>query len=216
MRLFFNILFIFFLISVQLKAQFVDSISEAVKSKPKLSLRLDNRYSFTATSPSKIVGFKVGAEFKDRFRVGGGYNQLNSKITKDVYIESDGKIIDTVPSSLRMSYMSYFIEYVFYRDKRWEFSIPLQIGIGNTHYEYRYGDFKFKNNWSMIINYEASVSGHYRIIKWFGIGAGFGYQLMLKDNPAIEENFNTPIYVIKFKIFLGDIYRSVFPAKKVK
>ena len=107
-----------------------------------------------------------------------------------------------------------FIEYVFFRNKRWEFSIPLQIGIGNTHYEYHYGDHKFRNNWSVIINYEASISGHYKILKWFGVGAGIGYQLMLKDNPAIKENFNTPVYSIKLKIFLGDIYKSVFPPKK--
>lgn len=197
------------------KAQFVDSIGEAIKFKPKLSVRLDNRYSFTAATPSKIVGFKVGAEFQDRFRVGGGYNLLNSELKKEVYVLKNG-VNDTVMSFLKMSYMSYFIEYVFYRDKRWEFSIPLQIGIGNTHYEYRIDNFKFRNNWSVIVNYEASVSGHYRIIKWIGIGGGLGYQLMLKDNPAIPENFNTPIYVVKLKIFLGDIYRSVFKPQKDK
>jgi hypothetical protein len=202
---------LFFLTS---KAQFVDSIGEAIKSKPKLSVRLDNRYSFTATTPSKIIGFKIGAEFSDKFRVGGGYNLLNSKLTRPVYIDSSGFIIDTVVSSLKMSYMSYFIEYVFFRNKRWEFSLPIQIGIGNTHYEYHYADAKFRNNWSVIVNYEASISGQYKIIKWIGIGAGLGYQLMLKDNPAIKENFNTPIYSLKLKIFLGDIYRSVFPSRK--
>jgi hypothetical protein len=205
------ILCVFFLTS---KAQLVDSISEAVTSKPKLSIRFDNRYSFTATTPSRITGFKVGAEFNDKFRVGGGYNKLNSTLTKPVYIDSSGVIIDTAESSLKMSYMSYFIEYVFFKNKRWEFSIPIQIGIGNTHYEYHYLEAKFKNNWSVIVNYEASVSGQYKIIKWIGIGAGMGYQLMLKDNPAIKENFNTPIYSIKIKIFLGDIYRSVFPKRK--
>jgi hypothetical protein len=64
------------------------------------------------------------------------------------------------------------------------------------------------------VNYEASLVGHYKILKWIGIGSGLGFQLMLKDNPAIMENFNTPVYSIKIKIFLGDIYRSVFPPKK--
>ncbi|MDD5774240.1 MAG: hypothetical protein PHX78_12335 [bacterium] len=210
----FAILIILCIFNLNLRAQFVDSIGEAIKSKPKFSIRLDNRYSFTATSPSRITGFKVGAEFNDKFRVGGGYNQLNSRLTRPVYIDSSGVIIDTVISGLKMSYMSYFIEYVFFKNKRWEFSIPIQIGIGNTHYEYHYRDAKFKNNWSVIINYEASISGQYKILKWFGIGAGLGYQLMLKDNPAIKENFNTPIYSLKLKIFLGDIYRSVFPKRK--
>lgn len=204
---------IIFIFRISAEAQLVDSISESIKFKPKLSIRLDNRYSFTATTPSKIIAIKIGAEFNDKFKVGGGYNLLNSTLTKPVYYKEGG--VDTVlTSNLKMSYMSYFIEYVFFRNKRWEFSIPLQIGIGNTHYEYRFDKFKFRNNWSMIVNYEASVSGQYKIIKWVGIGAGFGYQLMLKDNPAIQENFNTPIYVVKFKVFLGEIYRSVFPKKK--
>ena len=195
------------------KAQLVDSISEAIKFKPKLSFRLDNRYSFTATTPSKIIAFKIGAEFNEKFKVGGGYNILVSKLTKPVYL-FNGTVDTTLSSRLKMSYMSYFIEYVFFRNKRWEFSIPLQIGIGNTHYEYTFGGLKVKNNWSVIVNYEANVSGHYKITSWVGIGAGLGYQLMLKDNPAIKENFNTPVYSVKIKIFLGDIYKSVFPRKK--
>lgn len=210
----FCISILFFAFFMKVQAQLVDSIREAVKLKPKLSIRLDNRYSFAANTPAKISGFKVGVEFNDKFRVGGGYNILNSKLTKPVYIDSNNVIFDTAMSSLKMSYMSYFIEYVFFRNKRWEFSIPLQIGIGNTHYEYHYSSVKFRNNWSVIVNYEASISGHYKILKWIGIGAGLGYQLMLKNNPAIKENFNTPVYSIKLKVFLGEIYRSVFPSKK--
>ncbi len=213
MRVLFFVTIFIFLSQFIANAQLVDSIGEAIKFKPKLSVRLDNRYSFTATTPSTILAFKIGAEFNDRFKVGGGYNLLNSKLTKPVYLQADGR--DTIViSNLKMSYMSYYIEYVFFRNKRWEFSLPIQIGIGNTHYEYRIDKFKFRNNWSMIINYEANISGQYKIIKWVGVGAGIGYQLMLKDNPAIKENFNTPIYVIKLKVFLGEIYRSVFPKKK--
>lgn len=194
-------------------AQLVDSIAEALKHKPKLSFRFDNRYSFTATTPSRIIAFKLGAEFAEKFRIGGGYNRLQSKITKPVYIESGGINVDTVTSTLKMGYLSYYAEYVFFKNKRWEFSIPIQLGFGNTHFEYNYGGHRFRNNWSVIINYEASVTGQYKIVKWIGIGAGLGYQLMLKDNPHIDENFNTPIYVIKIKIFIGDIYKSIFPKK---
>jgi len=213
-RFLFFIAFFIFIFQIVSYAQFVDSISEAVKSSPKLTIRLDNRYSFTATIPSKIIGFKAGAEFNDKFRIGGGFNKLKSKITKPVYIDNSGIIIDTVTSYLKMSYMSYFVEYVFFRNKHWEFNIPLQIGIGNTRFDYEYNYHKYSNNRSIIVNYEASISGHYKVVKWIGIGAGLGYQFMLKDNPAIKENFNTPIYIIKLKLFLGDIYRSVFPKKE--
>jgi len=44
-----SIILFAFLLKVQ--AQLVDTISEAVKAKPKLSIRLDNRYSFIAATP---------------------------------------------------------------------------------------------------------------------------------------------------------------------
>lgn len=214
MRVFFTFGFLLLFFHFSTKAQLGDSIAEALKHKPKISFRFDNRYSFTATTPSKIVAFKIGFEFDEKFKLGGGYNRLRSRITKPVYIEN-GNITDTVISVLKMGYLSYYAEYVFFKNKRWEFSIPIQLGIGNTHYEYHYGGFRFRNNWSVIINYEANVTGQYKIIKWLGIGAGLGYQLMLKDNPHIDENFNTPVYVIKIKVFVGDIYKSIFP-KKIK
>jgi len=65
-------------------AQLTDSIAEALKHKPKISFRFDNRYSFTATTPSKFFAFKLGAEFDEKFKIGGGYNILHSKITKPV------------------------------------------------------------------------------------------------------------------------------------
>jgi hypothetical protein len=41
-----------------------------------------------------------------------------------------------------------------------------------------------------------------------------GYSLMLIDNPAINENFNTPIYSFRIKVFLGDIYRLIVKKKR--
>jgi hypothetical protein len=53
-------------------------------------------------------------------------------------------------------------------------------------------------------------------LKWFGVGAGVGYRLMLLDNPAKKHSFNSPIYTVKLKLFVGEIIRSVFPPKKKK
>lgn len=203
---------IFFTLNT-VNAQFVDSIRIALEHKPRFSFRLDNRNSFTATTSSRIIGVKIGAEFDTRFRVGGGINLLRSYLSKPVYIESGGAITDTIPSYLKMNYMSYFIEYVFYRTRRWEFSVPIQIGIGHTKYVYFRNEKRHVKDRALIVNYETNITGHYKIFSWFGVGAGLGYQLMLKDNPAIKENFNTPVYVFKLKIFLGEIYRSVFPKK---
>ena len=105
MRLFFAFSFFVILFHLSSHAQLVDSIAEALKHKPKISFRFDNRYSFTATTPSKIIAFKIGFEFADKFKIGGGYNRLRSRITKPVYIDNGSITIDTVISTLKMGYI---------------------------------------------------------------------------------------------------------------
>lgn len=56
---------------------------------------------------------------------------------------------------------------------------------------------------------ETGVSGDYKLFSWLGIGMGAGYRLMLIDNKAIDENFNSIIYVLKVKLFLSEIYKAV-------
>lgn len=213
-RFFLIISLVFISLLSDLHAQFVDSIRACLNKKPKLSLRLDNRNAFVAYYKERIVGIKIGVEFDTRFRVGGGYNFLDSRLSKPQLIYNAGAVADTVESVLKMSYFGYYIEYVFYRTKHWEFGIPIQLGFGNSRFDYAYLGKSYKTDRRFILVYESSIAGHYKIFPWIGIGAGIGYQLMLVGNPYIPENFNSPIYVLKLKIFLGDIYYTLFPEGK--
>lgn len=169
-------------------------------------MRFDNRFSFISTYKSKIYAVKTGFEFQNTFLVGIGYNQLASSISRFELVPN-GRIVDTVPSYLHLWYISAFGEYVFYRTKHWEFSVPIQLGFGYSKYSYKYNYETTTVKRHFIANYEANVNGYYKFFPGFGLGAGLGYQIMLVNNPAITENFNTPIYSFKIKIFLGDLYK---------
>ena len=103
----------------------------------------------------------------------------------------------------------YFIDYVIYRKNRWEFSIPIQFGIGNS--SYRYID---DNNVEQVLDrglvllYEPTIAGHYKISNWFGIGFGAGFRWMIINNKAIDSKFNSAVYVFKAKLFLSDIFKK--------
>jgi hypothetical protein len=56
-----------------------------------------------------------------------------------------------------------------------------------------------------------NVDAQYKIIKWVGVGAGLGFRVMLKDNNDIHENFNSIIYSLQIRLFVDEIYRSIFP-----
>ncbi|MCW5918764.1 MAG: hypothetical protein KIS71_03175, partial [Bacteroidetes bacterium] len=66
------------------------------------------------------------------------------------------------------------------------------------------------------ILFEPAITGHYKLIRWVGIGFGVGYRVMLKNNKQLKDNLSSPIYILRLKIFVDEIYRTVFPSKKSK
>lgn len=192
-------------------AQLLDSISQHFEVKPKFSARFDSRNSFVATQNARIFGIKIGWEYNDAIKLGIGYNRLDSKISKPRYeINNETSGFDTLESVLKFEYLSPFFEYVFFKTKRWEHAIPVQIGIGNSRYEYidKTGIMHYEN-YRPVVLYEPTMTTQFKFFPWIGIGAGVGYRLILVGNRQINENLNSPIYVVRLKVFFGDLYRSV-------
>ncbi|HBF87512.1 MAG TPA: hypothetical protein DDX39_02630 [Bacteroidales bacterium] len=222
MRFLIVLLFVFQVLLSQ--AQFFDTLKSCLHKKPKLVFKFDNRYSYVSNNSARILGLKIGIDFGDKYRFGAGWHSLESSVKENYFVDSMGIVIDTLPSFLRMSYLAVFVEYVVYKTRKWEFSIPMQIGYGNSRYDIggKDGFLPFATNVTSQISkrnvliYETNFEGHYKIIPYVGIGAGVGYRLMLINNKLISENFNSPIIIFKLKIFLGEIYRGVFRKKETK
>ncbi|MBU0763648.1 MAG: hypothetical protein KJ607_02310 [Bacteroidetes bacterium] len=211
-RLFFFTILIILTFSV--KAQFLDTIREGMTHRPKFSCRFDTRNSFISTRRARISGVKIGIEFDNIFRIGGGFNWLNSEILKDIEITSGNGLTETVPGELKFMYVSYYVEYVFYRTKKWEFSLPVQAGIGTAFHKYINEGSPVKTGRKLCLVYETNISGHYKFIPWLGVGVGIGYRFMPVGNKAFDYSFNSPIYILKLKVFFGDIYRALISRGK--
>jgi hypothetical protein len=54
-----------------------------------------------------------------------------------------------------------------------------------------------------------SLAAQYKVVRWFGIGAGLGYRVMLVDNSNVNENFDSVIYSVNLRIFLDEVVKSV-------
>ncbi len=90
--------------------------------------------------------------------------------------------------------------------------MPLQFGLGGSSYEYYKKDKGLiTTNAGVNFLFEPAVLGHYKITRWFGVALGAGLRVMIAPNPYVSENFTSPIYVLRLKIFLGEIYYMVFP-----
>ena len=187
---------------------FFKDISSAIKEKPKITFRFDSRNSFISNERAQISSVKIGLDYQKKIRLGLSFSFLRTvfKINREVF-ENDIK--QTVSTKLHLEYLSVFADYVFYKNKKWEFNLPIQLGGGYNYLKYSLNNEKHIIDKSFIIIYEANINGMYKLIKGIGVGAGTGYRIMLLGNPKIKKHFTSPIYVFRVKIFPFDFFPSI-------
>lgn len=177
-------------------------------------IKLNNRGSFVANKPAWVTGVLLGLSYKKQFKLGAGYNQVISKITKNYYLEDYlGNPVDTFLSTLKLNYFSIYVEYAYFYKPHWEISIPLQLGGGVSRYSYKAGGKTYYTDNHFGFIYEATTSVVYKPVKWFGLAVGFGYRLVLFKEKEIIREFTSPIYSFGIKIYPSPVYRAIFPKK---
>lgn len=189
-----------------LTRSFEDDFKKSFKSKPHLDVKFDSRFSFIRGNDLRTSGFKIGVSFNRKFKTGLGYNQLI--IPAKSTIQTEDRKFD---AELKYIYFSPYFEYVYHSSKRWEFNLSSQIGIGRAHYQYFNPTTQkaVRTRYSAVISYEPAMLIDYKIIRWVGIGTGVGYRLVLYKNSGIEEKISSPVYIVKLKIYLGEIVRTI-------
>ncbi|TAL59925.1 MAG: hypothetical protein EPN85_08325 [Bacteroidetes bacterium] len=124
------------------------------------------------------------------------------------FTDSSGQ--HTVHPYLQFRYVNLFLDYVYYKSGRWQFSIPLQFGIGDARYKYNFNEENIIESRRIVFLYEPAVAGQYKIMKWFGVGLDVGYRIMIVSNKNIGSKFNSPVYDLKMIIFWGEFHKVVF------
>ena len=197
-------------VCTDVKAQFLDSIKTSFSHTPRPDLKIDSRNSFITQYYAQIMGVKAGLNFNNTVKLGVGYNWLASRITREKTIINANGESEKVDALLKFAYFSPYMEYTFFRNRKWDISIPVLIGLGWSYYRYHNvlaNPIKIDQSFTLL--YEPYMTAHYQVIKWVAVGAGVGYRLVLVGNKDLGENFNSPIYVIKIKLLLGEIMDSI-------
>jgi hypothetical protein len=182
----------------------LDTIFNNLKYKPRLDARFDSRTSFITTQFARINGVKVNLNYNNALKIGLGYNWLSNSILRT---EAG------VEKKLKFRYFAPYIEYTFYHNKNWEITIPVQLGIGASRYVPVFASSAHKSPNSFTLVYEPYMSAQYRVLKYFAIGGGIGYRIIIIGNKAINENLNSPVYIVKAGILLGDLIKPILPKR---
>ena len=199
MRTFFILTICFFIFSSQGHAQLFDSIRTSLHYKPKFLLKFDTRNSFVSNQYAKIHGVKVGLSFNKTTNIGIGYHWMPKRAIEPTILNSN-------KTHLKFGYAVAFFEYNFYKTKYWSAEIPVQIGLGKAIYDDEVGTITKGGSWLII--YEPAMTIEYKFLRYFGVGGGVGFRLAIKSNQQIKESFTAPEYILRFKIYFGDIYKE--------
>ena len=196
----------------------IDTIKYSLKQKPGIFGKIDSRNSFIDNNRAVILGFKAGLDYNDKLKFGLGYNLIYpraKKFDKKVYFINSNNINDSTIASIHLNYFSFHTEFIYYQTKRWEFSIPLLIGVGQTYYKYSYLGEKYKIEKSAVFIYEPAVSVEYKISKWIGVGTGVGFRFMATNSNLLNRKFTSPTYAFKLLIYYNELMH-LFINKKSK
>jgi len=207
----FCLFLLLFSVSQSGHAQFFDAIEESLQHKATLDAKFDSRNSFIGARYARIFGVKLGLDYNDTFKAGIGYNWLSSDIYKTLTV-TDFNINESydIRAQYHLSYFAPYAEYVFYQDDPWEISILVLVGGGWAKYSYwdRYWNHVTTDP-EFVFLYEPYMTAQYRLFKYVGVGAGVGYRLAMSSDRFSRTRLNSPIYVLKLKIYASDIYRDL-------
>ena len=203
-----------------LAAQVEDSIRIAFHKKPKPIVGFSSKNTFINGFNSPIYTASAGLDFNNTVKISLGVSWLqlspyvNGEDNMPFYLDktfSDNSGMHVVHPELQFRHVDLFFEYVYFNSKKWQFSVPLQMGMGGSSYQYIYNGQKIIEDEHTILLYEPTVSGQYKILRWFGVGLDVGYRIMIISNKNIGGKFNSPIYNAGAIIYWGELYRMVFP-----
>jgi hypothetical protein len=196
------------------QTEMMDSLRASFHYKPKPVFDFGTRNSFVENTRADVWGIIGGISYHKKVRMGLGYNYLISDLTQPLTFADKGTL-QTVVIHLKLNYLAAWFEYVYFKNKRWEFSIPLQVGVGESKYTYTYQNTYYTRDAGWIVLYEPTIETKYYIFPWLGAYVDVGLRLMLKNNKAIARDFNCPMYAFGLFLAYDELFKAVFPHSKL-
>jgi len=188
-----------------------DSLSALLSTQPKPLLKMDSRNSFVTGIPVSLLGVKAGVQFSNRLELGLGYQWLKSQHTR-VVTPSGSNDEEKKQAELKFRYFVVYGEYTFFSAENWTITVPVQVGVGNSFLLLDDGKYKgLKLKKGGVLLYEPAMLTDFHFLRYFSVGGGVGFRLMLINNKALSDRFTSPNYILRFRINFGKLWRDLKP-----
>lgn len=206
---------IFVLLSFFTKGQFLDTFKVFLKSRPSIDARLESRYSFMNNSPTKVSGVRLGLSFRRKLRVGIGYSWLNTDVFEQKLKTDEFGQHKVITDYFKFGYVCYYADFVFHKTKRWQLSVPIQVGTGMYWTQSVDGVKITQSKKRLLLFYEPGITIQLKITKWCGVGLDACVRLALRNTNYVGNHLNSFVLAPKFLIWFDQIFYSTFPKTKI-
>ena len=165
----------------------------------------------------KINGLRFGVEYKGVHRFGLGIYELNKNVEfSDVSLPySDAPLQTSVKFNVK--YTGFFYERVFYKNPKWEFSIPTYLAGGSVQGIYQDTSGTFQNfvdrPFSAI---GISAQAKYYFWGWLIPHVSLGYRLTFNTDQEVKNAFNSPYFSFGVSVGIMELYRRIFKHDEVR
>lgn len=178
-----------------------------------LSIIIDNRNSFVQASAVRIIGLNVGVVPYGRpYRLGLAAYTLRRDYTALYTYSGKGKsqkLKDTLTPELSLTYFTPNFTYIFFKRQLVELSIPIDVGLGRSHYTITDENNKTTtDSRGLFIPAEVGLGALLKPTRWVGVSGAVGYRMSLK-NIDYKEDFNGWYYSYRLNLFLGNIWHDL-------
>ena len=203
---------LFILLANLCRGQFSDTLHNAFAGKKSFDFGYDSRNAFIDHNLVNVQSLTIGVDFGNKIAIGGGISWLTTNITDKKIIHDKELNKDTsVQRKLYFSYFCYYAQYTYYQSRRWEFNIPMQIGIGKVGYTYTYKGVTTLSDQGYCFVYEPEVDVKFKVFRWIGLEADIGYRILLKNDPLVKRTFNSPLFSFGAFILWDELALIFFP-----
>lgn len=177
------------------------------------SLILDNRNSFVQASAVRIIGLNLGLTPRGKpYRLGlAGYTLRRSYSQRYTYSGKGKrqKLKDTLTPELSLTYFTPNVAYTFFNCRWLELSIPVDIGLGRSHYTITDENGKVTTDTKgLFFPAEVGVGVLLKPTRWVGLSGAAGYRVSLKEIDY-QEDFNGWYYSYRLNLFVGAIWHDL-------
>jgi hypothetical protein len=183
----------------------------AFNSKRSFDFRYESKNSFSDGDRIEVVGIKGGVTFGKKISIGGGYCWLRTNLAERKLLPDLGGSVVYRDNKLKFQYLCYYIDFVYYKSKRWQLSSQVEFGAGLAKFEYLDNGQKDISIGKPIVLYNPAINIKFKIFKWLGLGSTIGYRFMLLNNKSIGKKLNSPLISGGILIWWDELGLALFP-----